>query len=121
MDQSKIGSNEHLGSKTVSENEDVDIEDMIEKSGCNDIYMKLEECLGEADRDWRKCQVEVPIITPFMFDRIGVYGFYCNITSLMFCFERIITSDLLRKQQCCYSVVVRATSVNEFGGNNNDI
>lgn len=51
--------NEHLGSKTVSANVDVDIEDMIEKSGCNDIYMLLEECLGENDRDWRKCQVEV--------------------------------------------------------------
>ena len=92
MDQSKIGSNEHLGSKTVSENEDVDIEDMIEKSGCNDIYMKLEECLGEADRDWRKCQVEVSTVTPFMFDRTGVYDLYCNITSLMFWYQRIAST-----------------------------
>ena len=55
----KPGASEHLGSKTVSTNVDVDIEDMIEKSGCNGIYMQLEECLGENDRDWRKCQVEV--------------------------------------------------------------
>lgn len=55
----KPGANEHLGSKTVSTNVDVDIEDMIEKSGCNSIYMQLEECLGENDRDWRRCQVEV--------------------------------------------------------------
>jgi hypothetical protein len=49
--------NMHMGSKTVSDT--VDIEKMIEKSGCNDIYGVLEECLGEHDRDWRKCQVEV--------------------------------------------------------------
>ena len=59
MDKSTAPANAHLGSKTVAANEDVDIEDMIETSGCSDIYMKLEECLGEADRDWRKCQVEV--------------------------------------------------------------
>eukprot|EP00596_Hydrurales_sp_CCMP1899_P008209 CAMPEP_0119033402 /NCGR_PEP_ID=MMETSP1177-20130426/443_1 /TAXON_ID=2985 /ORGANISM="Ochromonas sp, Strain CCMP1899" /LENGTH=54 /DNA_ID=CAMNT_0006990123 /DNA_START=100 /DNA_END=261 /DNA_ORIENTATION=+ len=42
--------NMHMGSKTVSDT--VDIEKMIEKSGCNDIYGVLEECLGEHDRDW---------------------------------------------------------------------
>ena len=35
---------------------DVDIEDMIEKTGCSKQYYRLEECLGEHDRDWRKCQ-----------------------------------------------------------------
>jgi hypothetical protein len=53
----KPPANMHMGSKTVSDT--VDIGDMIEKSGCNDIYGVLEECLGEHDRDWRKCQVEV--------------------------------------------------------------
>ena len=51
--------NSHLGSKMITSAE-VDIGDMIEKSGCNDRYSELEECLGEHDRDWRKCQVEVP-------------------------------------------------------------
>jgi hypothetical protein len=37
----------------------VDIDDMIDKSGCSQVYYKLEECLGEHDRDWRKCQNEV--------------------------------------------------------------
>ena len=38
---------------------EVDIEDMIEKSGCSKVYYTLEECLGEHDRDWSKCQAEV--------------------------------------------------------------
>lgn len=50
--------NSHLGSKMITSSE-VDIGDMIEKSGCNDKYTDLEECLGEHDRDWRKCQAEV--------------------------------------------------------------
>lgn len=36
-----------------------DIDSMIEKSGCSQIYFKLEDCLGENDRDWTKCQAEV--------------------------------------------------------------
>ena len=39
--------------------EEVDIEAMITRSGCSKIYYDLEECLGEHDRDWRKCQKEV--------------------------------------------------------------
>ena len=50
--------NSHLGSKMITSSE-VDIGDMIEKSGCNEKYTDLEECLGEHDRDWRKCQAEV--------------------------------------------------------------
>lgn len=38
---------------------DVDIEGMIDKSGCADVYYVLEECLGEHERDWTKCQKEV--------------------------------------------------------------
>lgn len=33
-----------------------DITDMIEKSGCSIPYYELENCLGEKDRDFRKCQ-----------------------------------------------------------------
>lgn len=33
-----------------------DITDMIEKSGCSVPYYELENCLGEKDRDFRKCQ-----------------------------------------------------------------
>ena len=51
--------NSHLGSKTISLSGEVDIGEMIEKSGCSDMYSSLEECLGENDRDWRKCQIEV--------------------------------------------------------------
>ncbi len=39
-----------------------DIDQMIEKSGCAQIYYKLEECMGENDRDWRKCQNEVRLL-----------------------------------------------------------
>ena len=48
--------NLHKGSSGSS---DVDIDDMIEKSGCSKTYYELEECLGEHDRDWTKCQREV--------------------------------------------------------------
>ena len=29
---------------------------MIEKGGCSKQYYELEECLGEYDRNWSKCQ-----------------------------------------------------------------
>ena len=35
---------------------DVDIESMVERSGCASVYYELEECLGEHDRKWSKCQ-----------------------------------------------------------------
>ena len=44
---------------TVEERGDVDIEELIEKTGCAQVYAALEECLGENDRDWRKCQPAV--------------------------------------------------------------
>jgi hypothetical protein len=34
----------------------VDIDKMIERSGCASVYYALEECLGEHDRNWVKCQ-----------------------------------------------------------------
>ncbi|ETV97472.1 hypothetical protein H310_09399 [Aphanomyces invadans] len=42
----------HLGSKSDFD----DIEGMIERNKCAKEYYKLEECLGEYDRDWTKCQ-----------------------------------------------------------------
>lgn len=36
-----------------------DIEQMIDRHSCSELYYRLEECLGEHDRDWRKCQAEV--------------------------------------------------------------
>jgi hypothetical protein len=38
---------------------ELDISQMIEDGGCSDVYYKLEECLGEHNREWRKCQLEV--------------------------------------------------------------
>jgi hypothetical protein len=49
--------NVHMGSKTTSDS--CDISDMIDKSGCAAPYYQLEECLGENDRNWTKCQQEV--------------------------------------------------------------
>ncbi|GLE00693.1 hypothetical protein PINS_up009482 [Pythium insidiosum] len=48
----------HQGSKSDF-GEDLDIDDMIEKMGCSKDYYALEECLGEYDRDWTKCQTYV--------------------------------------------------------------
>lgn len=50
-------SNLHKGSQGSSDS--CDISDMIDKSGCAKEYYQLEECLGEHDRRWAKCQVEV--------------------------------------------------------------
>jgi len=43
----------------VSEADGPDISNMIERSGCSVQYYSLETCLGEKDRDFRKCQEEV--------------------------------------------------------------
>jgi cytochrome c oxidase assembly factor 4 len=51
----------HAGSKSDF-GSDVDIDDMIEKMGCSKDYYKLEDCLGEHDRDWTKCQAEVKML-----------------------------------------------------------
>ena len=39
--------------------ENVDDESLLDQQGCGHLHLKLEECLGEHDRDWRKCQPEV--------------------------------------------------------------
>lgn len=36
-----------------------DDDGLINQQGCGKLYLQLEECLGEHDRDWRKCQAEV--------------------------------------------------------------
>lgn len=48
----------HAGSKSDF-GADLDIDDMIERMGCAKDYYKLEDCLGEFDRDWTKCQAQV--------------------------------------------------------------
>ena len=37
----------------------LDVGELIEKTGCSEVYEHLEECLGEHDRDWRRCQARV--------------------------------------------------------------
>lgn len=49
---------QHQGSKSDFGGE-VDIEEAIEGSGCSKDYYRLEDCLGEHDRDWRRCQRQV--------------------------------------------------------------
>ncbi|CAM9921865.1 unnamed protein product [Hapterophycus canaliculatus] len=49
---------QHQGSKSDFGGE-VDIEEAIDKSGCSSVYYRLEDCLGEHDRDWRRCQEQV--------------------------------------------------------------
>mmetsp|Transcript_26940 Transcript_26940/g.75923 ORF Transcript_26940/g.75923 Transcript_26940/m.75923 type:complete len:85 (-) Transcript_26940:321-575(-) len=39
--------------------EDDEIDPFVDQQGCGRVYAKLEECLGENDRDWRLCQREV--------------------------------------------------------------
>lgn len=48
----------HAGSKSDF-GADIDIDDMIERMGCSKDYYMLEDCLGEYDRDWTKCQAQV--------------------------------------------------------------
>ncbi|KAF0688933.1 Aste57867_19537 [Aphanomyces stellatus] len=48
----------HLGSKSDYD----DIDGMIERNKCAKEYYKLEECLGEFDRDWTKCQDVVRLL-----------------------------------------------------------
>jgi hypothetical protein len=37
----------------------MDVDDHIEASGCAEVYRRMEDCIIEADRDWRKCQKQV--------------------------------------------------------------
>ena len=55
--ESTSNSERHLGSKAQSES--LDIQEMIEKDKCANVYLKLEDCLAENNRSWSKCQSEV--------------------------------------------------------------
>ena len=39
--------------------DNLDIDPMVDQQGCGRLYAQLEECLGEHDRDWRRCQSEL--------------------------------------------------------------
>ena len=39
------------------------IEEIVEQGPCGAVYLALEECLGEQDRDWRKCQRQVQALS----------------------------------------------------------
>lgn len=43
--------------------DDDEVEKVIKQHGCQAAYYKLEECLGEHDRDWRACQKGEAIAT----------------------------------------------------------
>jgi len=47
----------HKRYTTSTEADDVD--PLVDQQGCGKVYAELEECLGENDRDWRKCQKAV--------------------------------------------------------------
>lgn len=71
---------QHLGSNSDFGGE-VDIEEAIDRSGCSVDYYQLEDCLGEHDRDWRRCQAqarftEEPLLLYSMyFTRTGINVF----------------------------------------------
>ncbi|ETI37889.1 hypothetical protein F441_16089 [Phytophthora nicotianae CJ01A1] len=48
----------HAGSKSDF-GEDLDVDELIERNRCHEDYYKLEDCLADFDRDWRKCQEQV--------------------------------------------------------------
>uniref|UniRef100_M4BWI2 CHCH domain-containing protein n=1 Tax=Hyaloperonospora arabidopsidis (strain Emoy2) TaxID=559515 RepID=M4BWI2_HYAAE len=48
----------HAGSKS-NFGEDLDVDELIERNRCHEDYYKLEDCLADFDRDWRKCQKQV--------------------------------------------------------------
>jgi hypothetical protein len=52
-------SNLHKGSSGSRSDDSCDIGKMIDDNPCAKQYYLLEECLGEHDRRWAKCQDEV--------------------------------------------------------------
>lgn len=51
----------HQGSKGKTSS-DEDVSDIIDRSHCSSAYYRLEECLVENDRSWKKCQNEVKLL-----------------------------------------------------------
>ncbi|KAK4535635.1 hypothetical protein CDCA_CDCA05G1660 [Cyanidium caldarium] len=41
------------------EEEEEEEDALIDQQGCGHLYRELEECMGENDRDWSKCQSQV--------------------------------------------------------------
>ena len=56
----KDNNNDTKTTSTTNKN-DVDINDMILKSGCSVEYYQLEECLCDNNRKWLNCQVIIII------------------------------------------------------------
>lgn len=48
----------HGGSKS-NFGEDLDLDELIERNHCHEDYYKVENCLADFNRDWRKCQEQV--------------------------------------------------------------
>ena len=47
------------GGAVLHKGSSADINDMISDHPCCNLYLKLEACLGEKNRSWRECQLEV--------------------------------------------------------------
>lgn len=48
-----------LGLHAGSQSDIPDLDKMIEENSCGQIYLQLEKCLVDTDRNWKKCQKEV--------------------------------------------------------------
>ena len=60
----------------------VDFEAQLERSGCFEVYEKMEACLGEFDRDWRACQTQVNDFKMCMKDKaINITANVSNATT----------------------------------------
>ena len=51
----------HQGSKGKTSS-DEDVSDIIDRSQCSSAYYRLEECLVENERSWKKCQSQVKLL-----------------------------------------------------------
>ncbi len=48
----------------------MDVDDRIEASGCAETYREMEDCIVEAERDWRKCQKQVQAFRKCMDQKV---------------------------------------------------
>ena len=60
-DNNNNNNNNNATTTTTTNKNDVDINDMILKSGCSVEYYQLEECLCDNNRKWLNCQVIIII------------------------------------------------------------
>jgi hypothetical protein len=61
-DFGSLPGNLHKGSLSAFAGSQVDIGELIDKFKCSKEYYSLEDCLGEHDRDWKRCQAQVKIL-----------------------------------------------------------